>query len=199
MPPDRGPWEPLSPPEVTSLLGPTAFRWWIAGGLAIDLRLGRQTRPHEDLDVLVLREDQLMAQQVLDEWDLHAADPPGHLRPWRRGETLPAGVHDLWCRPTPDSPWAFQLMIDDATEGTWRFRRDARVQRPVEELDGPASDDARRVLAPEVQLLYKSRTPRPKDEADFLAVREYLDADRRQWLVRSLRLVSPSHHWLLAL
>ena len=29
--------------------------WWVAGGWALDLFLGRMTRPHHDVDVAILR------------------------------------------------------------------------------------------------------------------------------------------------
>ena len=129
-------------------------------------------------------------------WDLQAADPPGALRPWRPGEVLPEAVHDIWCRRTPTSPWCLQIMVDDAENGLWRYRRDARIRRPVVALDGPASGDGQRVLAPEVQLLHKSRNPRPKDEADLLAVRPSLSPTRKRWLKEALSLVAPGHPWL---
>jgi hypothetical protein len=193
---DLGPWEPMMPAEVGDLLRSAACPWWIAGGWAIDLYLGRQTRVHSDIDVLVLRDDQLEMQQALAGWDLHAADPPGTLRGWRRGEVLPPAVHDVWCRRTSSSPWSLQLMIDDASDGVWTYRRDRRIERPVKELDGGACNGDPRVLTPEVQLLQKSASPRPKDEADFLAVHELLGADQRAWLVRSLALTAPNHPWL---
>ncbi|GEP39273.1 hypothetical protein NPS01_29360 [Nocardioides psychrotolerans] len=193
---DLGPWEPMAPSEVTDLLRTIDRPWWIAGGWALDLHLGRQTRPHDDTDVLVLRADQLAMQEALVGWDLHAADPPGSLRPWRPGEILPAAVHDVWCRRTPASPWSLQVMIDDAEGGTWTYRRDARIRRPVAELDGGACQGDPRVLSPEIQLLQKSKTPRPKDEADLRVMKHVLDPDQRAWLVRSLTLTSPGHPWL---
>jgi hypothetical protein len=36
---------------------------------------------------------------VLAGWEWWAAVPPGILRPWAPGETVPAAVHDIWCRP----------------------------------------------------------------------------------------------------
>ncbi len=39
--------------------------WWIAGGWALDLFAGDQSRPHKDLDVGILRNDAL---HVLDPW-----------------------------------------------------------------------------------------------------------------------------------
>jgi len=189
----------MVPAEVVALLDGAACPWWIAGGWAIDLFVGRQTRAHDDIDVLILRDDQLAMQQALPGWDLHAADPPGSLRRWRVGEVLPAGVHDIWCRRTPTSTWSLQVMIDDASDGVWSYRRDARIERSVDELDGNACNGDPRVLAPEVQLLHKSTAPRPKDEADFLAARALLGPDQRRWLQRSVALTSPNHHWLAQL
>jgi hypothetical protein len=49
------------------------------------------------------RPDQLQVQRALHGWEWQAADPPGTLRPWRPGEYLRAGIHDIWCRPRPRS------------------------------------------------------------------------------------------------
>lgn len=121
----------MVPLEVADLLGRAPCSWWIESGWAIDLHVGRQTRAHDDIDVVILRDDQLAVQQALHGCDLCVADPPGSLRRWWVGEVLPAEVHDIWCRRTPTSPWSLQVMIDDAAEGVWRYRRDARIQRPV--------------------------------------------------------------------
>ena len=201
MPAALGEWEPLSVEAVTELLRGVDARWWIAGGWALDLHLGRQTRSHHDLDVLVLREDLPGLRERLRGWDLHAADPPGAgvLRPWPEHELLPAALHDIWCRPTPTSPWMLQLMVDDTDGADWVYRRDSRIRRPVAELYGPASTPGRPVLAPEVQLLGKSRTPRPQDVADFRLVAGALDERQTTWLREALTTVAPEHAWLAAL
>lgn len=191
-----GTWSPMKPAEVSEVLAGLHSPWWIAGGWAIDLHVGHQTREHADIDVLVLREDLLPLQAALAGWELYAADPPGCLRAWREGEVLSVDVHDVWCRRSPTSPWCLQVMIDDAQEGRWIYRHDPRIHRPIEELDGPASNSKRRVLAPEVQLLQKSRDPRPKDEADLLAIRPHLGERSTEWLRTSLASVSPGHPWL---
>jgi hypothetical protein len=93
------PWEPLGPAEVAGLF--TGVPWWcVAGGHAIELAVGRRLRPHSDIDVLLLRRDQLAAQHALAGWEWWAADPQGALLPWQRGEILLDGVHDVWCRPS---------------------------------------------------------------------------------------------------
>jgi hypothetical protein len=196
---ELGAWEPLAPDEAARMFAPADFPWWIAGGWAIDLAIGRLSRPHDDLDIQVLRDDQRAVQALLSGWDLHAADPPGALRPWEPAEMLPARVHDIWCRHAPGTPWRLQFMLADTDGETWIFRRDPRIRRPIAELTRHTADGIP-YLAPEVQLLYKSRMPaRPKDEHDFAAANPYLDADARAWLRAALALHAPDHPWLLRL
>lgn len=189
----------MSPQDAAVELGRMMSPWWVAGGWAVDLLVGRQTRPHGDLDIVVLRRDQAIVRQHLESWDLWAADPPGVLRPWSIGETLPSGVHDVWCRRHPDASWAFQLMIDDTDGDDWLFRRDHRIRRPIVSLAGRASTADLPVLAPEVQLLHKSRDPRPKDHADLLVVRGTLTDRERHWLRTALTVVAPDHPWIAQL
>lgn len=90
-------------------------------------------------------------------------------------------------------------MLGDAADGEWAYRRDPRIRRPLSELSGPASTSARQVLAPEVQLLYKSMQPRPKDVRDFEVVREHLAPDQCRWLDDALAVTSPTHPWRASL
>jgi hypothetical protein len=196
VPVSDGNWEPLSVAAVAELLAGVQAPWWIAGGWAIDLFVGGPGRQHADIDVLVLRRDLGSVQEQLRGWELHAADPPGRLRPWGTGEQLPPQVHDIWCRPSATSPWALQLMVDDTIGEDWVYRRDPRIRRPVSTLAGPASTTERLVLAPEVQLLYKSAHPRAKDVDDLRRSLAFLGNDRRNWLRMALTLVDPAHSWL---
>ena len=193
---ELGPWDPMRPDGAVAEFGTWRVAWWVAGGWAIDLIVGQQSREHGDFDVLVLRRDQAVVREYLSAWDVHAADPPGRLRPWLVGETLPLAVHDVWCRRTPSSPWAFQLMIDDTDNDDWLFRRDNRVRRPIQSLTGRASTIGCPALSPEVQLLYKSKGLRDKDVADFRAVLLHLTGGERRWLRTALETVSPGHPWI---
>lgn len=196
---ERGPWEPMAPGEAASELGALEVPWWIAGGWAIDLLVGHQTRAHGDLDVVVLRRDHEVVRQHLEDWDLWAADPPGTLRPWPVGEVLPEHVHDVWCRRDPDAAWSLQLMIDEADGDEWIYRRHPGIRRPVGSLAGRASVPGLPVLSPEIQLLYKSKAVRPKDDADLRTVVGLLSSAERSWLRSALDLTSPGHPWLQAL
>src|SRR4051794_4598563 len=193
---ELGRWDALTPEQLDDVMSVVSARWWLAGGWAIDAFLGRRTRDHDDIDVQILRPEHVAVRAALSEWDAHAADPPGTLRPWPVGEELAPEVHDIWVRRSAGDPWRFQLMIADVDGDEWVYRRDDRIRRPVAELTGPVSSRGRRVLAPEVQLLYKSKGLRPKDEADFAAAHPALDSAQRSWLADALATVSPSHPWL---
>ena len=48
-------WEPWRPDEVAARLSGIAAPWCVVGGWAIDLFLGRETRPHGDLEISIPR------------------------------------------------------------------------------------------------------------------------------------------------
>jgi hypothetical protein len=195
---ELGPWEPLSPAEVAGMFGRMTAPWWIAGGWAIELFLGRPVRSHADIDILLLRRDQHWVHELLPGWDIQAADPPGSLRPWPAGETLPAEVHDIWCREHPGGPWRLQFMLDVTDGEDWVSRRDARIRRPVASL-GLRTEDGLPILAPEIQLFYKAKGLRPKDSVDFEAALPHLDTAARHWLDSALAMTAPAHRWRAAL
>ena len=198
-----GLWQPWQPVEVARLFSTLTAPWWIAGGWAIDLFLGEQTRHHDDIDVLILRRDQRGVRTIFRGWDMQAANS-GELpaewpfREWELDELLSLSDHDVWCRPNKDAPWAIQLMIADSINDQLLFRRDPRMRRPLATV-GHQTNDGIPYLAPEIQLLYKAKGLRPKDEADFARTLPSLDEKSRQWLAQSLALVHPGHPWLAKL
>jgi hypothetical protein len=181
-----------------ALFGDFARTWWVAGGWAIDLHLGRQTRDHHDLDVGLFARDQVAAHEYLSRcgWELHCADPPGRLRPWPPGEELPPEVHDIWCRRSRDGPWELQLMLNPGHDGHWISRRDRALRCDCSEalLRSP---DGIAYLAPHLQLHFKAKGLRPRDEADLRAVLPQLHPSRRAWLRDAIaRTYGAGHPWL---
>ena len=187
-------WQPRSPTEAAELLGNLAAPWWIARGWALDCFVGRQSRDHADLDIEVLRRDQFAVQRHLADWDLHTAED-GILLPWLPGLALEPRVNSIWCRPTPDAPWAVQIMFAPATGNQWHYRRCPIITRPLTSLVLRTAAGLP-FLAPEVQLLYKAKALRPKDAADFALVYPLLDPTRRDWLAAALHTAHPGHRWL---
>ena len=196
IPHDR--WQPLSLSETVPLFTGAPFRWGFGGGYAVELFLGQPIRAHEDVDVVMFRDDQLSVQQWLNGWQLYAADPPGTLREWLGGEYLPLGVHDIWAHRPDVEAWQFQLMVAEVDGEEWFSRRNAAIRGQRDDLF--AEYGGQPCVRIEVQLLYKAKGRRPKDVLDFHAAAPRLDAQARSWLIEGLNLLySEGHPWLVML
>ncbi len=195
--PAEGHWRPVQPRDVAALLLQVNVPWWIAGGWALDLFLGSQTRPHDDLDIGILRRDAAGIMAALPGWEFFEA-AVGML--YRLGcyEQPRAEVNSLWCRPCNTQSWSLELMLDDADGDTWVFRRQPAVRMPLARAVRYTADQIP-YLTPEIQLLYKARRPRAKDQDDFERVLERLGTDERSWLYVSLSEIDPQHAWLTKL
>lgn len=198
-----GAWQPWHPEDVARYFSSLTVPWWIAGGWALDLFLGVQTRAHEDIDVLFLRRDQHEIRAQLHGWDGQEAHPELLPTSWpfqerKPGALLPASIHDIWCRPQEDAPWALQLMVIDTEQDQWISRRTAQIRGSLSTL-GLVTSDGIPSLAPEMQLFSKARGLRPKNEVDFARTLPALDGKRRAWLRESLALVHPGRAWLTKL
>jgi len=188
---DLGPWEPLTRDAAAATFDAAPFRWWISGRHALDLHLGRSWRAHEDTDIGVTRSELAQAHEHLAGWDLHVA-AAGVLTPWH-GQPLAPDLHqnNVWCRTSRSGPWVLDLTIGEGADDHWIYRRDASVQVPWDTAILRTADGIP-YLAPELQLLYKSAHPRPKDDIDAAEVIPALDPRRRSFL---LDLLGDNHPW----
>jgi hypothetical protein len=187
-------WDPLSLEEVKDLLAPVSAPWWVAGGHALDLFIGQETRKHADVDVSVLRRDQQAFRDALAKWDVQIAHG-GELMPWKRGETLAPEHHEIWARETPSGPWRLELLFEESEGKRWAYRRNPRIGLNVADLGRRDANDIPFIRA-EVNLLYKSKDPRPVDETDFLYTLPRLDVAQKGWLVGALYTIEPTHRWI---
>jgi hypothetical protein len=185
-------WRRVEPHEAAALMRGYARPWWIGGGWALDLFLGRETREHGDIDVVVFRSDQEHAWRHFAGWDLQIAHE-GALTPWG-GEQLELPVHTVWARPSADALWELELFLMESDCARWRFRRDPSVTLELERVG--LERDGVPYLAPEIALLYKSKQPRAHDEADFEAVLPELPPERRRWFRAALASQDRGHPWL---
>jgi hypothetical protein len=160
----------------------------------LDLFAGNQSRPHQDLDIGILRRDVLKALAALPSWECFEAKH-GVLTRLASGTAPRADVNSLWCRPAEASEWTLELMLDESDEGRWVYRRQPGIQRPLE-MTVRRDPQGIPYLAPEVQLLYKSRRARPKDHADFEHIAPKLDLAACEWLRDALAISEPGHRWL---
>jgi hypothetical protein len=188
---EYGPWEPLSLTEVQTAFDGAPFRWWISGGIALDLFAGRSWRVHEDTDVGVLRRDLHSLRVVTKTWDIQVA-AAGRLSTWSNQE-LYSEQHEnnLWCRKDQNQPWCLDVTIGEGNDECWIYRRDPEITATWDSAV-LFSTEGIPYLAPEIQLLYKSKDIRDKDETDAREVIPILDAARQEWLLCRL---SPEHEW----
>lgn len=191
MEPAFGAWEPLSLTEVRAAFADAPFRWWITGGHALELFVGRSWRAHDDMDVSLVRADVAQLHAVLRGWDLHVA-AGGVLSPFT-GSALSAGRHEnnVWCRRSPRAPWCLDLTVSEGDAEHWIFRRDSRLRLPWTTAVLTSADGMSH-LAPELQLLFNSRDPGPKDEIDAAVVIPLLSSAAVELLAAWL---GPAHPW----
>jgi hypothetical protein len=194
---DLGPWAPLTVAETAELFAPATFRWWIGGGQALELFAGRTWRAHGDMDVGVCRADAPAAAELLRGWDLHVA-AGGALTPWHGGP-LEAGRHqnNVWCRRSPASSWCVDLTIGDGDAHAWVYRRDPSLRLAWDDTVLWTADGVP-YLAPDLQLLFKSKDIRPKDDRDARQVIGLLSAERRARLGKWLPEDHPGRRYVAA-
>jgi hypothetical protein len=190
-------WQPLRVAEAARVFDPLDIRWWVAGGEALDLAVGRATRTHGDLDIAVLRRDIGVLAQIRSEWDVHIAHD-GRLRPWD-GSVLADDMHQFWVRRYGAEAWAFEVLLEQTDGDEWVFRRDHRVRRALSTI-GHRSEDGIPFLAPEICLLYKAGRPGSleveRNEVDLEMAAPLLAAEARGWLRATLEMVVPGHAWI---
>jgi len=192
--PDLERWSQTRPKDVARWLGSWSEPWWIAGGFALELFLGRPIRDHADLDVGVFRDTQPALHEILAGFEFYAADR-GVLHPLEPGQPAQAGVHSLWCRREGSGAWQLEIFLEERDAEQWVFRRDRELRLPREWLTrrDPAGLP---YLRPEIQLLYKAKARRERDETDFRAVVPALDLHALAWLREALAKTDPGHEWL---
>ncbi len=192
---DADNWRQTSIDEVVSIFSGAGVSWWIAGGWALDLFLGRITRDHKDIDVQILRRDQLAIQRHLADWKLFKTNQPG-LEPWPQGEMLEPPVNSVWARENDDSRWALDIKLMETEGDCWVYRRDPRIRGKIRQL-GLRTGTGIPYIAPEVQLLFKSAGTDEKDLADLDVTLPMLSRDKVEWLLDCLRLQYQSgHEWI---
>jgi hypothetical protein len=173
--------------------------WYVAGGWALDLFLGRVTREHHDIDVAIFREDQIELRNHLEGWRFQkVVKRQSYLREeWDGHEWLTLPVHEVHAR-SPIGDIELEMLLNESEKENWVYRRNPAVTLARSSL-GRIGQSRIPYLTPEVVLLYKAAHPSAIDEADFATVGRALDAGQRRWLADALGVCYPEHRWLSAL
>lgn len=187
-------WENWEPDQLASKLNGINSLWYVVGGWAIEMHVGKPIREHADLEFCVLPDDANHTANWLSELTFFAAKD-GDLKFWPADHEIYADNWQFWGAELKASKWRVDMMIERGTAATWAYKRDSSIQQ--------ARTDALRInsqgvryLAPSNVLLFKAKNTRPKDDLDFDAVLPVLTAEERLTLLTWLQLLHPNHHWI---
>jgi hypothetical protein len=170
--------------------------WAVCGGWALDTFLGRVTRPHKDVDILIPRQEQLHIQDYLCEqgWLMKVA-VDGNLSPWQKGDFLQPPLHCIWCSNETYQPNFFELLLNEMDNEYFYFRRETTIALPVEEIL-LQTEQGFPILAPEVVLLYKSKYDSTENDHDFNVIVRVLAPEKKGWLRDTLVKLYGQHKWV---
>ena len=191
--------------QILALMDGFPAPWWVGGGWAIDVWLGRQTREHRDVDLVVLTQDQAAIRHHFEGWEFRLARTGGSFERWD-GVPVELPFHQFWARrrPAPDvvEPFVFcadptfvEFLLEQSDEDVWVYRRNPSIRAPMDRFGTFAGGLP--VVTPEVQLLFKAPGPDYRDNAhDFKVALPELDHDARAWLRSALETAHPGMPWI---
>lgn len=94
-------------------------------------------------------------------------------------------------RQGPNAAWVLDLTVGSGDDTEWIYRRDETTRRPWDTTIRWTTDGIP-YLTPGIQLLFKSKNPRSKDDLDAEKVIPLLNAGQRMFLEAGL---PDAHPW----
>jgi hypothetical protein len=183
---------------LANLLKDAPFTWAVAAGWGLELSQPRATRLHEDIDLVVFYDEQLIVQSWLRQHGFTMQQIfQGQGKPWLDGDTIIPPQHQVKVEHHELATGGIDLLLSPRQNGYWCYRRDPGIQKPLAE----AIEQHHGVfhLALDVALLHKGNSSlgvRPKDQRDFERVSPLLQPEQRNWLAKALAKTNPQHPWL---
>jgi hypothetical protein len=204
--------------NVMSSYGPP---WALCGGWAVDAWLGKLTREHGDVDIVIFDQtplfkhlsdwqlighDETQKDVGADLWDGRRLVPPAHLH----------GRAPEDCGTLPERFDESGMRVLFAEDGFWldiqiceRSGSDWVLEGGGGDITIPLAQCIRQsgwgvpTTTPEVILFHKATMYpgtknylRPRDEADLHALLPHVSDGEREWLRETISQVQPGHPWL---
>ena len=186
-----------TPEQVAAALEGVAAPWAVAGGWALDLWLGAQTREHEeDLEIAVPTAffPEIQARLEALGLKLFAIDD-GQVIALETGEAPGRQTHQTWVMEPAVKGWRMDVFREPGDAQTWIYRRTGDLSAPRAWANGRNAAGIPYV-APQIVLLFKAKATRDKDQADFAIVAPRLSPEARDWLADALKATQPGHPWI---
>jgi hypothetical protein len=192
--PDQEAWQAWTPDELAQRLKQVSKPWYVVGGWALDLWMGKQTRTHGDLEFTVLREDFPVFRQALADLDFYTVKD-GTLVFLPADCSPGTDIFQVWCFDKVEAVWRVDVMLESGTAQTWVYKRDHAIFYPRDDMVA-LTEAGIPYLKPAAILLFKAKYTRPKDQGDFRVALPHLSVRDRQWLARHLVQLHPDHEWI---
>ena len=196
-------WEPWSPADVLSRLEGVVAPWCVVGGWALDLWAGRQSRPHEDLEIAVPAGRFAEIRDRLTDCALFVP-VDGELQPLDHSAEQLQRSHQTWVGQ--GGRWRLDVMREphvaagpDADGELWVCRRDETLRLPYADIIRRTAAGVP-YLRPDLVFLFKAKARRAKDVVDFdRTVPTFSPAERRRLADLIVRAYGPEHPWVAPL
>lgn len=181
-----------SPREVADRLAGITAPWYVAGGWALDLFRGRQTRRHADIEIAIPAS---RFSEVRARFPGYVFDAAGSGRIWEdAGPQALVSTHQTWLRDPATGHYLLDVFREPHDGDTWICRRDETIRLPYSEIIRHTGDGIP-YLAPELVLLFKAKHVRSKDQADFDQIIPRMTPRQRDVLAGLLARAHPGHPW----
>jgi hypothetical protein len=199
---------PESIAELAGLMSTYPGVWALCGGWAVDAWLGRVTRKHGDIDLVVFQDDLPAFFEHLTGWQMlaHSPDAPEYDGLWwdgRRRLTCPSHIHARPPERSGPAPadgianaedgFTLDIQICEGEGGEWLLSREPRIALPLTDSIRESTWGLPTAL-PGVLLFYKAYEPRQRDRLDFEALSPWLEGVQRDWLRDAIESVG--HPWV---
>ena len=191
--PEYSNWQPLNLAYIKLKL--KDLEWILAGGFALEHFYGKAYRLNGDIDIIIKRSHQRQLTKYFEPRNIYVAYK-GKLSPFSSNQYYEKPIQDIWILSDDNHFWCLQIMLIDEVNGKWRYKRNTAIQLPYEEIY--LEKEGIKILKPEIQLLYKSKSIRAKDQLDFEMIQQKLSIEAKAWLNNSLeKCYSKKHIWLI--
>ena len=196
--------------EAADMLSGMNAKWAFCGGFALDLFLGRETRPHDDIDICAFDHDRNAIKDYMLSlgWRVYEFRGNGMLCPLNAETDSESGRNLMCLRPncalvefypcevpgmvyyifrhgTMEELSYIEFLFNRADETGFHLDKRLDLTRDTEKAilrNGKYS-----YIAPEIALAYKSLSADdPKSEQDFNAVYPALNDEQKNWLQSAL-------------
>ena len=207
--------------QLNKFMQNTGLDYALCGGHAIDLFLGRKTRPHKDIDVVMFWEDRDKIIQHMLNHGWHVFEPCGteYLHKINNVADQIRNKSNIWCVKPGNPHYEFtehkndmyavdfdnseqteldyiEILFNTRTDKDFLYARNHDIKlaynKAILEIKGIPC------LAPEMVLLYKSTAADENEyQHDFDNASNEMGKEQLTWLSKSLSIMFPQgHKWL---